>query len=665
MKNKIAFFVLFIFSASLWAQGIAESQSASGSTQSGTDNIPLKKVVILTSGLAYYEHSGNVSGNVSFSFPFKLEAVNDVLKTLVINDPVTANPSVVYQAENTLLQTLLSLKVDLTGNPNLADILSRLRGTEIEITTTANTFSGKVVSSDAEEFKITINTKEGLRIFSFDDIVTLKFLDSAVEQDLNRALDLIASSRNQMLRELLVNLPGSGRRNITISYVIPSPVWKVSYRLDLGAAKPVFQGWAIVDNDSDTDWNNIDLSLVAGRPSSFIQELYPPFYVWRPVQPLAIAGTAEAVTHDRSVQLSATPSADFMARSASPSVSSNALVVEETRMMSSNLEHTLSGGTIQTTDGGAAGDQFEFTIKNPVTLNRRMSAMFPLVEFEIDAKKTLLYNGRGRHPRLGAELTNTSKMKLPAGAITVYDKVYAGDALLDFWNENEKRLISFGEDLSVTANSRISNTRTISTVSISGGVMIVTHHNDNIRTYTFLNSGSAPKQLITEHSRIPNTELVSPQASETTSSLYRFNVTLPAERETTLTVTERQIISERLTLLPMRLESLLSYSTNQGIPANVRTALTRAVELRRAVDTAETNVRNIETQRNSLITEQDRIRRNLEAVGNQSTQGQEYLRRLTSLDRDIDSAATNLERAQNDVRTTRTAFENYLNNLRL
>jgi hypothetical protein len=326
---------------------------------------------------------------------------------------------------------------------------------------------------------------------------------------------------------------------------------------------------------------------------------------------------------------------------------------------------SVTGGTVQTAAGSEAGGQFEFTIKNPVTLDRRMSAMLPLVESQIDARKLLIYSGSGSHPRLGAEITNTSKMKLPAGPITVYDGgAYAGDALIEFWNEGEKRLISFGEDLSVTAATSSTSTRAVSSVNVSGGVMTINRSLAYIKTYTFVNSGSASKQLVAEHAKTSQTTLASPQANEQTDSVYRFNVTLPANRETVLTVTETRPISESITLLSLRPDTLLSYTTNQEIPAQIRQAFTRAVDLKKAADAAALSVREIEVKKSSLITDQDRIRRNLEAAGSQTQQGQDYLRRLIALDSDIDAANASLEKANADAKTAQQAYENYLAGLK-
>jgi len=663
MKNKIIFFTLFAFAACLWAQGIQENK------------IPLKKVVILTSGLAYYEHSGSINGQLSVNLPFKLDTVNDALKTLVISDPSSSNPSVTYQSSNTLIQTLRSLNIDLSDMPGLAVILSRLMGAEIEIAS-PSAYTGRItgieyrhvmsVNGAANEPWLILKTKDGLQSFNIKDISSIKFKDEIIEKDLERALDLIAASRNSLSRQLLVNLPGSGRRNVSISYVIPSPVWKVSYRLDLGAAKPLFQGWAIIDNDSDTDWNNIELSLVAGRPASFIQELYPPYYVYRPVLPLSIAGAATAASYDTSVYMAAETEMQKTMAEYDYGAGRDRAAAEMPAPRASAPTSNLTGGVVDTAGGNMAGGQFEFTIKNPVSLNRRMSAMFPLVESTLEARKILIYSGSGRFPRLGAELTNTSKMKLPAGPITVYDGgVYAGDALIEFWNENEKRLISFGEDLSITASTGNTSAYIISKVNVSQGVMTITRLLNNTKTYTFINSSSEQKLLVTEHLKTSNMELVSPKADEQTTSAYRFNVTLAANKQTVLTVTEQRPLSEKITLLPLRLDALLSYSSNQEIPANVRQAFSKAVELKRACDAADLSVREITEQRERLVFDQDRIRKNLEAAGNQTQQGQEYLRRLVSLDGEIDAIAAELQKANSNARAAKEAYEKYLAELNL
>jgi hypothetical protein len=484
------------------------------------------------------------------------------------------------------------------------------------------------------------------------------------------------ASRDSNARNLLVTLNGGGSRSVSLSYVIPTPVWKVSYRLDLAGRQPFLQGWAIIDNDSDMDWENVELQLVTGRPVSFIQNLYPPYRLSRPVVPLAIAGFADSRAHE-----SGYGSYEREAANTSMKMSSESAMADEayysagraSMSQAAPAQSPLSGGVVQTAAGRTAGDQFEFTMKSPVTLQRRQSAMLPLVEGSLKAEKTLIFSGPRAssgatiHPEISAELTNTSGMKLPAGPITVYDGgTYAGDALIDFLPENEKRLISFGEDLSVTGNVTSQSSRYVTTVSIAEGVMTISRRQSYEKLYTIKNASGEAKKIIIEHQITNGAELAEPKnADDRTGNLYRFNRSLSANGMLSFLVKEEIPIAERITLAQLRPETFLSYSTNQEIPANVRSALTRAIELKKKADDAVAAQGELESQRTRLIAEQDRIRRNLEAAGNTSPQGQEYLLRLSSLDGEIDKLRGSIDAAIKEVQGAKKAYDDYVASIRI
>jgi hypothetical protein len=320
-----------------------------------------------------------------------------------------------------------------------------------------------------------------------------------------------------------------------------------------------------------------------------------------------------------------------------------------------------------------AGDQFEFVFKNPVSLERRQSAMLPLVEGKVKAEKALVFsgarmaNGISVNPAISAELTNTSGMKLPAGPITVYDGgVYAGDALIEFFPENEKRIISYGEDLSVSGSAASSGARAVTSVTVSQGVMTIHRRQSYERTYSMRNASAEKKRIIIEHPVNQGPTLAEPAAyDERTPALYRFTRTLDALGELAFTVKEDMPLSERIVLAQTRQDNFLSYASSQEIPANVRAALNRAVELRRLAD-ADASVRQeLESQRDRLVSDQDRIRRNLEAAGSQSSQGQEYLKRLIDLDVGIDALNLRIEEAAQKSAASLREAEDYLASLDL
>jgi hypothetical protein len=690
-KNRILFLAffclglpgLFIYPQSA-RDGASESNSKSGQNYAGAD-LPLKRIALLSSGVGYFEHSGTLSSPAEIALPFDAASVDDALKSLVVNDPASNSPSVRYASENTLYLTLKSLKIDLSGAPGTGDILNGLKGAELEVLA-PTAIKGRIMgveyrsiaaqqypySMPANEAWLSLFTPQGIRVIAIKDIISFRFIDEKINADLERALDLIMASQGESARNLLVTLNGTGSRAVSLSYVIPTPVWKVSYRLDISGREPFLQGWAIVDNDSDADWNGVELSLVTGRPVSFIQRLYPPYRLSRPVVPLAIAGIAESRTYESGYSTTTvvpSPSAAMRTQG----MMDTAKAEMEYYLMESPAAGSVAGGVIDTASGRTAGDQFEFTLKNPVTVDRRQSAMLPLVEGAIKAEKVLVFSGSRAsggatiNPAISAELVNTSGMKLPAGPITVYDGgTYAGDALIEFFPENEKRLISYGEDLSVSGSATSSGTRYITAVNISGGVMTITRRQSYEKVYTIKNASGQTKKIIIEHPITSGAELIEPKSAEDkTGSLYRFNRNLAANETFTFTVKEETPIQERITLTNLRADTFLSYASNQEIPANVREALTRAIELKRIADNAAAAQGTLETQKSRLISDQDRVRRNLEAAGNQTPQGQEYLKRMVALDDEIDGINKQIEAAAQETQRTKTEYDNYLATLRI
>jgi hypothetical protein len=686
--------------------GTASGQQSGTAAAPGTDaapvpgaTIPLRKISLFSSGVAYFEHGGAVSGSADIRLPFNRNAVNDALKSLVINDSGSEYPSVRYASEQTLWRTLRSLKIDLSGNPGAAEILQSLRGAEVRVHIPAET-AGRILGIEyrralragdgayggepVQEAWLSLATDRGIRVMAVKDIVSFSFTDPQINGDLERALDLLLSSREAETRELTVSLPGNGSRAVSLSYVIPAPVWKVSYRLDLHQEKPLLQGWAVVDNDGDTDWIDVELSLVTGRPVSFVQNLYPPYYLDRPTLPLAIAGIAPAETYgsgwrEEDAVSGTIPMAEALAMDDRAEYAPKGRTALEAPAPSpaspsaafNTVQQSLSGGAAQTAQGQVLGDQFEFTLPSRITLERQRSAMFPLVEGTLDAERTLVFSGERAaaggpvHPAIAAEITNTTGMKLPAGPITVFDGgSYAGDALIEFFPIGEKRLISYGADLSVTGMITASSTQSLQGATIGGGLMTLTYRIAYEKTYAFNNASGERKRLILEHPVIGGTDLALPESfDERTDSVYRFVRYLEPEKALTLTVREERPREERIILSQLRPEAFAAYASTQELPAPARAALERAVELQNAANTARTAQAEVEEQRNYRISEQDRLRRNLEAAGRETPLGQEYLKRMVTLDDAIDALSAKLDAARKDAQTAQKNYEDYLGGL--
>ncbi|MDR1326193.1 MAG: DUF4139 domain-containing protein [Treponema sp.] len=676
-------------SAAIPAAAPAPSPAPAPPAASTTETTPfvLNKLALFSSGVGFFEHSGVMANDAEIVLAFSVDAINDVLKSLAVSDLGSRERAIVYPVDQPLDRALQSLKIDLSGNPSVARILNGLKGEEVDVYA-PNLISGRIIAVEGEDDPllryatgvtgnygigpaVTLYTNAGVKVVRLSEVLGFAFKNQTVNDDLNRALDLIMASSNTNTRNLTIQLKGNTTRKISISYVIPAAVWKASYRLDLvETPNAAFQGWAIVDNDSDMDWNNIQLSLVTGRPVSFIQELYAPYHVNRPIVPLAIAGTAEPATYESGRSNSVLTFNDSVSGTGyerAPETQA-ARAAGGTAPKAASLTAAID---LITPHGQDAAEQFEFTFPNAVSIPRQQSAMLPLVETRLEVTKTLIFpatapNNRTIHPLVGAELINKTRLTLPAGPITVYDGgTYAGDALVDSFPPNEKRLISHGEDLAVNGSVSMSSSSPITTVTISQGVMTINRSQDFVKTYTFKNASAESKRLVLEHPITSGARLVSPTYTERTDTVYRFTLTLAPGQELSYEVKEERPAYERITLGRLQPETLLSYSTNGEIPANARTSLQKAVELRQALDNANTALVALKTERERVVTEQQRVREILSVVGNTGPQGEEYLGRLVSYEGNLDSLSGQIKSAEETLRTAQTDYNTYLANLSL
>jgi hypothetical protein len=279
--------------------------------------VPVKKVVLFSSGVGYFEHSGTVTGNAATELQFKTAQINDILKSLVLQDMDGGKvAAVTYPSQDPVEKTLKSFQIDITGNPPLGDLLNQLRGADVTLVLNDSKLVGTVLGVEKKQRPVdkevitrdvvNLLTDNGIQSVFIEDVREIQLKDPKLREELKQALLALAAARDQDKKPVKIEFTGQGDRHVKIGYVVEAPVWKTSYRLILGDEKPLadgetsttrpgstakLQGWAIVENQTDNDWNDVQLSLVSGRPISFVQDLYKPLYIPRPVvQPDLYAG---------------------------------------------------------------------------------------------------------------------------------------------------------------------------------------------------------------------------------------------------------------------------------------------------------------------------------------------------------------------------------------
>jgi Carboxypeptidase regulatory-like domain len=275
--------------------------------------LPVKRVVLFKNGVGYFEHVGPVRGNESVTIAFTSGQLNDVLKSLTVLDLNGGRiAGVAYGTAAPVDRQLGDLRLPIGEKATLADFLGGLRGTKIEVKSGTSVVTGRLLSVERKtrisggttlevDYLSLISDSGELRTTEISPSFSVRLLEPGLAGRVDRYLDLVSAGREADVRRMVISTEGSGDRSLYVSYISEVPVWKSTYRIVLNSKpgeSPLLQGWAIIDNVVGEDWNNVELSLVAGAPQSFIQNLSQPYYSQRPIVPLPENVSITPQTHE-------------------------------------------------------------------------------------------------------------------------------------------------------------------------------------------------------------------------------------------------------------------------------------------------------------------------------------------------------------------------------
>ena len=292
-----------------------EKSAAAASEAASPDaaKLPIRRVVLYKNGVGYFEHLGRVRNSQDVHIDFTSAQLNDVLKSLTVLDLSGGRiTGVDYNSEAPLARRLSTLRLALGERPTVMEFLGALRGARIEVrsgngaptagrllSVERKTRMGMAGSVEMEQVSLITDSGE-VRAVDLNTATSVRIADHDLNAEIGKYLGLVASAREQDVRRMTISTTGNGDRNLYVSYISEVPIWKTTYRIVLPSKegkKPLLQGWAIVDNTVGEDWNDVELSLVAGAPHSFIQQLSEPYYGRRPVVDLPESVQLSPQTH--------------------------------------------------------------------------------------------------------------------------------------------------------------------------------------------------------------------------------------------------------------------------------------------------------------------------------------------------------------------------------
>ncbi len=667
--------------------------------------VPLKKVVMFNSGVGFFEHRGSVTGNDTLDLKFNVEDINDLLKSMVLQDLGGGQISTVtYGSRDPITKTLKTFSIDLTENPTLAGILGQIRGEKVELET-PNKVVGVILGVEKRTVKtekesrevevLNLLTEAGLRSVQLESVTAIKLLNEKLDAELRQALTVLAGGHDVEKKTVSLSFRGDKERQVRVGYIQETPIWKTSYRLVLEEEKaPYLQGWAIVENTTEMDWNNVTLALVSGRPISFRMDLYQPLYIPRPWVVPELFASLMPQTYNQDLarkdaefqqqgqnrrgefKRNAAEKADGVAPAAKAAAAPgfarglggagfNGAPAED-RAAQAAMDMIASVQSAASAEN--VGDFFQYEIKTPVTLERQKSAMIPIVNDEVKAYKVSIYNPsvHAKHPLAGLKLTNSTDLHLMQGPITVFDDgAYAGDAKIQDLPPKSERLVSYAMDLNTeVVRDEGGGSNALIGVKLVKGVMYVSRKMQRTRTFTVKNSGKNKKTVLLESAVEAGWNLVTPQEpAEKTRDMYRFSVDAEPGQPAKLAVTEERPLQETVQLTNVDDNTIRIYlnakEVSDAIKEKLQTVIGKKSELAGVL-----NAKNGKQQQIKVIgEEQDRIRKNMEQLDRMTDLYKRYVKKFGEQEDQIEALRTEIEKLQKQEDGLRKALDEYLTGL--
>ncbi len=639
------------------------SMLLAGGLAANSADLPVKQVTLYKHGIGFFEREGTVAAGEEVRLDFKNGDMNDVLKSLIVFDANGGKISGIRYDSNATLEQQLSKYPFVIGNMEmLSAFLDRIKGARLEVTVGDGKQTGVILGARAittgargnrevVNEEVTLLTDSGaMANFDLAGVKTLQLLDAHLQEQLKQYLQTVAQANAKDKRSVYVDASGAGNRSLRLSYITPVAIWKSSYRLSLEAgANSRLEGWAIVDNTTDEDWNGVKLAVVSGRPISFISLLDTPRYGNRQVAELPEDRAAGPVVYGGAIGTGNGAgmggAIGGMPASAPVTVPGAGLnmgermetpamrFAPETKQKMRSVQENLAQSSVAGATGATLGELFEYSFAGPVTIRKNQSAMLPFLQDKIAVRKLLIYKGdEGEHPVNAAEVTNTTAKTLDGGPITVYDDgAYAGEALVETFKAGDKRLIGYAVDYGtrVETNSDEGD-QYVREISAKNGVLHIRYAERDETTYTIKNVDAKAKTLIVQQADA-GFKLLAPKPLEKTADAYRFEVHLPANGQQELKVELEKVTMEETAVTSATPDALTEIVQNKQLSESGRKQLAAIVDLKGKIAEAQANLDGLTNRNNQLTEEQNRLRQNigsLNEVKGQEEQVRQYASRL-------------------------------------
>ena len=625
--------------------------------------LPLARVVLSTSGLAQFTHTGPVAAGSTVDLSVRLDQVDDILKSMTVFDKQGAIGAVSLPGKTPLAELFRDLPFGPDALNSPTALLNALVGSEVEIGGQVAA-KGRVFRVESEEValpnnggtttrhRLTLMTDKGLVQAVLEEVTALRFTDPQANAQIERALTGLTENRAKERRRLSIGFLGEGTRKVALSYVVAAPVWKTAYRLVLpkDGGKARLQGWAVVENLTGGDWKDVDLVLVSGNPVTLRQPLYTAFFSDRIEVPVTAAARLMPRTDDADEETTTSRKKKAPARGApSPSAGVRPMAAPPQQQMAQmtrgaakaavqpELEPAVDalGAAAYAAEAEEGSTQLLYRFPAKISLATGHTMMVPFVDREVSATRTWLYQPETsvRRPLAAVRVRNDGDSGLPPGIVTAYDTSadgttnFVGDAQLPLMPKGSFKFVTFALDSKTDIRRDDKGIVQTTLGKAVNGTLTLTTRSRRTIAYEVTAPADEDREIVVEEARVQGwTPSPESKKVEETPTRFRYNIAAPKGQSTKATLVLERVGSQTVVLTTLAAEEILARI--RGLQ-NESGALKETVEKLGAIVTEINKARSqrtqLDTERKKIAEDQERIRRNLQSVGQGTDLGRRYM----------------------------------------
>lgn len=656
---------------------------------------PITDIRLSSGGLAEIRRQAEVTDNSTVTLTVPLSQIDDILKSLTIKDPKGNGGSVSLAGKMPLAEVFRDLPFSESALSSQPRLIGALQGAAVTVSGGGINGSGRITGVEPYTFqndKGERSTRYRVTLFgdgkllSFDlDKVDIGFDDPKLQAKLEKALESVQASKTGDARDITIDVKGSGSRSIAIDYVVPAPVWKATYRLTLlkDGDKADIQGWAIIENTSSDDWENVRLSLSSGSPVTLHQRLHEAYFARRPEVPIYSPNGIVPLTDKGGGISAARKQLGQEVNRAMPSetagmvrgrmvaqpapLASEAVASSDFRTgWSATLAIEDGSERVPTEQALPEPDESDistlFTLPTPVTLSRGQSLTLPFLNATMSATRVSVFQPQLgiTHPVAAVMVKNDGGSSLPPGILTLTEDGlgYAGDAQLAGLPAGETRMIMFATDRKVQVTSDISANQRIEKIIYDNGALKADVTYRQTTTYRIKGAQDGDRTIVIEHPRRSGFTYGGDQIDGETPTAIRMKVKVPKGKSAETKLVEQRTAETRYSVTDLEENGThiaalsLQAVSDPELTAKIKDAAKSLEKVNEAAQALSAS--DNEAQR--ISNDQSRIRENLKAVPAASDLAKTYLATMAAQEKRLNEIAATRAKGEEALKVARAEF---------